>query len=56
MATLLQQQSEFFQRLSENGTPSMATPLPAAVFLTENPLPKIHIKHFGGDLQGMTCL
>ncbi|XP_070074050.1 uncharacterized protein [Drosophila takahashii] len=49
MATLLQQQSEFLQRLSENGTSTLATPPPAAVSLTENPLPKIHIKPFGGD-------
>ncbi|XP_044317826.1 uncharacterized protein LOC123038140 [Drosophila rhopaloa] len=49
MAILLQQQSEFLQRLSENGASTLATPPPAAVCLTENPLPKIHIKPFGGD-------
>jgi len=46
---LLQEQSEIFQRLSDNGTPSLATQTPAAVSLTENPWPKIHIKPFGGD-------
>ncbi|XP_043064457.1 uncharacterized protein LOC122320328 [Drosophila ficusphila] len=49
MATLLQQQSEFLQRLAENGASTLATPPPAAVCLNENPLPKIHIKPFGGD-------
>jgi len=31
------------------GTPSLATHPPAAFSLMENPLPKIHIKHFGGN-------
>jgi len=42
---LLQQESDFLQRLSENGTRSLPTLRPATVFLT---LPKIHIKPFGG--------
>jgi len=56
MATLLQQQSEFFQRISENGKPSLATPPSAAVSLTENLLPKIHIQPFGGDYKKYPAL